>query len=408
MRRIICICSLLLALAGCTSFDDRTPYADELLTLSVRALWPEGYEACARGGVRVTAREFSSGNSYAAVTDGRGCVRFEIPRGIYRIAIADRTDGAVFNGALEEVRLVAGDLDLALPLVYSKAGSIIFKEIYCGGCPMLPFEGTLQHDQYFVLHNNDTETQYLDGLCFGCLDPYTSAGTNNWVTTGGDGQLVFREFAPMNVCIWCFGGAGSDFPLAPGEDAVVAVRGAVDFTAEFPLSVDLNREEYFACFSRLHFSNEALQLSPGDRIRSSHLLEVLKKVGTSTAYTLAMQSPAVVIFRPEAGFDFDEYLADDSRCLERAPGSTLDCIKIPWEWVLDGVEVFYSTNNNKRIPPAVDAGAFAFSVTGQGRSIHRRVDEEATAQNGFEVFVDTNNSSEDFYERMTASLHESL
>lgn len=408
MRRIICIGSLLLALAGCTSFDDRTPYADELLALSIRAVWPEGYEAYARDGVRVTAREFSSGNSYVAVTDGEGRVRFEMPRGIYRIAIADRADGAVFNGALEEVRLVAGALDLSLPLVYSKAGSIVFKEIYCGGCPMLPFEGTLQNDQYFVLHNNDTETQYLDGICFGNVDPFTSAGTNGWVTTGEDGQLVFRDFAPVNVCVWQFGGSGRDFPLAPGEDAVVAVRGAVDFTAEFPLSVDLNREAYFACFSRLHFSNESLHLSPGDRIRSSHILSILKKVGTSTAFTIAMQSPAMVIFRPEAGFDFDAYLADDSRCLERAPGSTLDCIKIPWEWVLDGVEVFYSTNNNKRIPPAVDAGAFTFSVTGQGHSIHRLLDEEATAQNGFEVFADTNNSSEDFYERTTASLHASL
>lgn len=407
MRRIICILSVLLA-AACTSFGDRNPYSGELLTLSVRAVWPEDYEGCARSGVRVTAREFTSGNGYVAETDGEGCVRFEIPRGIYRIAVADRVDGAVFNGALEEVRLVSEDLDLALPLVYSKAGSIVFKEIYCGGCPMLPFEGTLQNDQYIVLHNNDTETQYLDGLCFGNVDPFTSAGTNGWVTTGGDGQLVFREFAPVNVCVWQFGGSGRDFPLAPGEDAVVAIRGAVDFTTDFPLSVDLNREEYFACFSRLHFENEALHLSPGDRIRDSHVLQVRKKVGTSKAFTIAMQSPAMVIFHPAEGFDFDGYLSDDSRCLERMPGGTLDCIKIPWEWVLDGVEIFYSTNNNKRIPPAVDAGAFAFSATGQGRSIHRRLDEEATERNGFEVWADTNNSSEDFFERATASLHESL
>ena len=33
-----------------------------------------------------------------------------------------------------------------------------------------------------ILHNNTSETQYLDGLCFGSLDPYNSQATNVWVT----------------------------------------------------------------------------------------------------------------------------------------------------------------------------------------------------------------------------------
>ncbi|KAB6338615.1 DUF4876 domain-containing protein, partial [Bacteroides xylanisolvens] len=46
------------------------------------------------------------------------------------------------------------------------------------------------------------------------------------------------------------------------------------------------------------------------------------------------------------------------------------------------------------------------SATYNGRSLYRHVDEEATQEAGYEVLVDTNNSSTDFYEREKQSLHE--
>lgn len=392
--------------AACTAFSDTHPYDDELLTLEIVGIYPEGYQSEVRSGVEVTASEINTGSWYIARTDDAGCATFCIPRGVYRIAVADRRADAIFNGALEEIRLT-GDAPLRfdLPLIHSIPGTIVFKEIYCGGCPMTPATGNLQNDQYVILHNNDNRTHYLDGLCFGCVAPAAASANNNWVTSV-DGQLRFQEFAPIYECVWQFQGSGSDFPLAAGEDAVIALRGAVDFTQDFPLSVDLNREDYFAAFSRLHFDNERLHLTPGDRIQPSHLLRVLKKTGSSTAYSIAIQSPAVVIFRPEEGFDLEAYLADDERCIATEPSGNAKCVKVPWEWILDGVEVFYSTKNQKRLATEVDAGAFPFSAYYQGHTIHRKLDETATAANGYPVYTDTNNSSVDFYERSTQSLHE--
>ena len=54
----------------------------------------------------------------------------------------------------------------------------------------------------------------------------------------------------------------------------------------------------------------------------------------------------------------------------------------------------------------IDAGAFPFSVTFQCHTIHRKLDETATAANGYPIYVDTNNSSVDFYERPTQSLND--
>ncbi len=393
--------------AGCTSFSDSHPYEADLLTLEIASIYPAGYESSVQSGVEVKAEEITNGNYYIARTDEAGRATFRIPRGVYRISIADWREDAIFNGALEEIRLTEGSAAqrFELPLIQSTPGTIVFKEIYCGGCPMTPATGNLQTDQYVILHNNANKTQYLDGLCFGIVAPSVAAGTNNWVTTV-DGQPRFQEFAPVFECVWQFRGTGTDFPLAPGEDAVVAIRGAVDFTQDFPLSVNLNRPEYFATFSRLHFENEKLYLTPGDRIQESHLLQVLKKTGTSKAYSIAINSPAVILFRPEAGFDFDAYVADDSRCVATDPGGNAKCFKVPWAWILDGVEVFYGTRNQKRLKTEVDAGAFTFLVTYQGHTIHRQLNETATAANGYPIYVDTNNSSVDFYERSTQSLHE--
>ncbi len=393
--------------AGCTSFSDSHPYEADLLTLEIVSIYPAGYESSVQSGVEVKAEEITNGNYYIARTDDTGRATFRIPRGVYRISIADWREDAIFNGALEEIRLTEGNAAqrYELPLIQSTPGTIVFKEIYCGGCPMTPATGNLQTDQYVILHNNANTTQYLDGLCFGIVAPSVAAGTNNWVTTV-DGQLRFQEFAPVFECVWQFRGAGTDFPLAPGEDAVVAIRGAVDFTQDFPLSVNLNKPDYFATFSRLHFENEKLNLTPGDRIQESHILQVLKKTGTSKAYSIAINSPAVILFRPEAEFDFEAYVADDSRCVATDPGGNAKCFKVPWAWILDGVEVFYGTRNQKRLKTEVDAGAFTFSVTYQGRTIHRQLNEAATAANGYPIYVDTNNSSVDFYERSTQSLHE--
>lgn len=391
---------------SCTSFDDAHPYDGDLATLEIASIYPAGYASAE--GTEVKATELTNGNYYIARTDDKGCATFRIPRGAYRISIAEQRGENYLNGTLEEVRLTSAGTEpvkLELPVFLSISGKIVIKEIYFGGCSQAPHDGVLQNDQYVILHNNDNRTQYLDGLYFGIVAPSASGATNNWVKPGSDGQLVFQEFAPIYECVWQFQGKGTDFPLAPGEDAVIAIRGAVDFTQDFPLSVDLNQPDYFATFSRLHFENEKLNLTPGDKIRPERILQVVKKTGVSKAYSIAVNSPAVVIFRPEEGFDFEAYIHDDSRCVATAPAGSDKCVKVPWAWILDGVEVFYSTNNHKRLKPEVDAGAFPFSIQYQGHTVHRKLDEKASAAAGYEIYVDTNNSSEDFEERETQSLH---
>lgn len=401
--------SLLLCflLTGCTSIGDENPYASQLKNIKITLNYPAGYENMVREGVEVTAKEISNGNTYHAITDERGVAVFKLPQGNYRVTLLDMVNSDTkFNGVIESIQTGNKKTDFMMPMIYLEPSKLIMKELYFGGCPKTPLEGSLINDQYVIIHNNDKKVQYLDGICFGSSFPYTSASSQNtWVEKDPDGNLIFQDFVPIIESIWQFGGNGEDFPLQPGEDAVLVLKGAVDYSKEFPLSVNLNNKDYFVCHSRLHYTNEKQHITPGDQIQKDHILKCLKKVGRANAFVVAIQSPAIVIFRPEKGFDLNAFLADDTRCLATVPGGVEKCLKIPWSWILDGVEVFYSIKNSKRLKPEIDADPIFFSAPKMGRSLHRNLDEAKTQEAGFEIYSDTNNSKQDFHERTSPSLH---
>ena len=397
MKRIIYILILALWTASCTDFRQENPYADDLHTLTVRTEWPS--QEHKKSGLEVRVEEMNIGSRYVSYTDPQGCAAFAIPDGLYRITISGREDTDVFNGSADKIVLAGKDIETSLRLSVSKAGSLVIKEIYCGGCKKLPEEGNYQTDQYIILHNNDYNVQYLDSLCFGTLAPYRSTGSNPWG--------ILPDFVPIIQAVWQFPGDGDDFPLQSGEDAVLCLRGAIDHAAQYPLSVNLNKPDYFVCYNPTYFSNTSYHPAPGDLISQDRYLDVVVKTGKANAYTMSVQSPAVVIFRSQ-GVSIQDFV-DVTDNITPVPGSSVDnVVKVPYEWILDAVEVFEgsSSNNQKRLQPSVDAGYVMLSDTFLGHSLIRLVDEEATAASGYEILRDTNNSLNDFYESERQSLYE--
>ena len=392
----------------CTDIDKDNPYDNQLHTLQVNAVYPNEYSDYLREGVTVKIEDIDRGNSYTSKTDKNGTVRFSLTKGIYRIQISDKAEQDIFNGLADKVKLVNGDLALNLPLVHSRSGDIVIKEIYCGGCTKLPFEGNYQSDKYMILHNNTSETQYLDGLCFGSLDPYNSQATNVWVTQDeSTGATIFPDFLPVAQCVWQFGGTGQTFPLAPGEDAVVVICGAIDHAAQYTQSVNLNKPGYFVCYNPVYFWNTLYHPAPGDQITPDHYLNIVIKTGQANAYTFSVFSPATVLFKAK-DTTIQDFVSQADNVIQK-PGSTVDrIVKVPINWVLDAVEIYYggSSNNMKRMPPSVDAGYVTQSALYDGRTLYRHTDEEASREAGYEILEDTNNSSSDFYEREKQSLHE--
>ena len=401
MKKIIYILSIVLAAVSCADIRHGNPYEEGLYVLTVTPQWPE--DGLERSGAEVRVEDMNTGSRYVSATGSDGTATFTLPNGLYRVTLSGRDGSNVFNASADKVVVSGSDHTLALTLSISKAGSIVFKELYCGGCKKLPQEGDYQSDQYFILHNNDYQVQYLDGICFGTLSPYNSTSANPWLSE--DGQLP--EFIPLIQAVWQFPGDGDDFPLQPGEDAVICLRGAIDHAAQYPLSVNLNKPDYFVCYNPTYFNNTTYHPAPGNLISQDRYIDVVIKTGKANAYTVSLSSPAVVIFRAEGMTIQDHVLIPDN--VTPVPGSTVDnVVKIPYEWVLDAMEVFdgRSANNTKRLAASVDAGYVTLSDTYLGHTLMRRVDEEATAQAGYEILADTNNSLNDFYETEKQSLHE--
>lgn len=406
MKRLVTYIAAALLATSCLSFEGNgsRQYDEDLHTLTVRAVYPEEYSDYRREGVVVGIENIANGNTYSAATDAAGEAQFRLAKGIYRVMISDAVEGLYFNAIADKFVLQKHSETLDVPLNISRSGVLVIKEVYCGGCPKTPEQGVHHFDQYIILHNNVPEVQYLDELCFGVLDPYNSNANNIWISPDNDpGERI-----PVVQCVWQIGGDGDDFPLQPGEDAVIAITGAVDNSAVYPMSVNLNREGYFVCYDNAEFPNATYHPAPGDCYDTDHYLHiVLRKLGQSKAYTFSQSSPAVVIFRSR-GMTMEEYMRQEGSVIDK-PGSAVDDIAlIPFEWVLDAVEIYNgsTSNNTKRLDSTLDAGYVTLSATGLGHTLHRRKDETASAEAGYDVYCDTNNSSEDFFERETQSLRE--
>lgn len=383
---------------ACDRFSDN-PYAEQLNTVTVSPQFPSG---SAPEGYSVRMESIATGAVWTATSNTGGRLTLELPNGVYRFTVRARQGQTIFNGMADRVVVSGAPVTVELEMQGSEAGSLVVKELYVGGCSKAPEEGTWQADQYVLLHNNDEDPVFLDGLCFGTLTPYNSTGVNHWL--GEDGSLP--DFAPVVTVVWMFPGDGTAHPLAPGEDALIALRGAIDHTEQYPLSVNLNRPDCYVCYNENYFPNPIYHPAPGDQIRPDHILEVAVKTGQSNANVVSITSPAFLIFRAK-GTTIEEYLQQPD-VIVTTPGASADIIvKVPYEWVIDAVEVFdgRSTSNGKRFPAALDAGFVYQSEPFKGHSLIRRVDEEATVAAGFTILQDTNNSSEDFYERETATLH---
>jgi hypothetical protein len=185
----------------------------------------------------------------------------------------------------------------------------------------------------------------------------------------------------------------------------VALRGAIDHTLQYPLSVNLNRPDVFTCYNPTYFPNPTYHPAPGDQVKPERYAQVVIKTGQSNANTVSISSPTLVLFRTP--MPAGEYVLEPD-VVRVTPGSSADrVVVVPYEWIVDAVEVFdgRSSSNGKRVAPAADAGFVIQSDIYKGHTLRRKVDEKASAENGYEVLTDTNNSSNDFYESEIQSLH---
>ena len=113
-----------------------------------------------------------------------------LPEGIYEAAATDRrsVEGYTYTlNALQSNVVVSAaswseGMTVDLNLVASRAGQILIKEIYSGGCQKDDGSGAYQFDKYMIICNNSDQRAEIRNFCVGMTGPYNAnAAINNYV-----------------------------------------------------------------------------------------------------------------------------------------------------------------------------------------------------------------------------------
>ncbi len=392
------------------------------------------------------------GNAWQASTDGTGWARFTLPAGLYDLTASGQYTDAegqeyVMNCSASNIKVnatspVVGQ-GMVLPMVASRRGSLIIKELYQGGCQKDDGSGAYYFDKYVVLYNNGQLPLTIGQLGLGMVPPYNAHANNG--NFDAEGRLTYagQGFIPAIQAIWHF---NDTLRLEGGEEVVIALNGAVDHTVSYSNSVNLGRAEYYCTYDPLTFTNTSYYPVPSELIPADHYLTAAF-YGQGNAWPLSQLDPAFFIFAIPDGVDIDAYANDAGNIWyhNNVVSPSGACLRIPTDWIIDGVEMYstVSTKNAKRLTDEVDAGAVYLTNT-FGHSVHRNVDVAATKaiagneerlvyglkatpdasqgvvtadpsgihaeasarQGAIIIYQDTNNSSNDFFERYQATLRD--
>ncbi len=393
----ICLSGLLVGITACMENMKSDEFTGEAISeeVVVRVTMPEGYHYSVEG-LMVTLVDNVSGLSYSGTTNAQGVATISVAPGFYTASTETsyRDSGGIiylFNGQTLGIEALKGSAtkEVEINLRGSKSSQIVIKEIYYGGCFNSATNKSYNKDQYITLYNNSDQPAFLDSLCLAVVHPFnapTNGRLSDWVKPG---TSELRDSIPAASMVWMFPGTGQDNILEPAQEVVLCLN-AIDHTVAVKESVNLGKAGYWAIYDLVMTRG---QTPPEAGV---HLLSGIWKTGTATAFVLSTQSPGLFIFTL-GGKTPEQYKIDNFSLHPTSSSLSQAALLVDKALVLDGVECFRSATDTKRFQPEIDNGFVMTPGSGQGYSVIRKVDVEETALAGGRiVYMDTNNSSNDF------------
>ena len=318
------------------------------------------------------------------------------------------------------------------------ADQIIIKEVYSGGVMLDDGSKSYHFDKCIILYNNCPQQAVANNLCFGFCSPYNAQASNNNYLENGKLSYESQGFIPALSGIWYY---PHSLVMEPYSQVVINVHGAIDNTQTVSNSVNYANKDYYCMYDpESGYDHTSYYPTPADVIPTSHYLKAVR-YGLGNGWALSTTAPAVYIFQtknatPDVYATTAENQWYDGGKTHQESGH---CIKVPNEWIIDGVEVYTTTKKEdckKRLTADIDAG-YVWLTNQLGHSIYRNVDKESTEamsenagklvynyslgvdsstdpsgidaeasiKNGAHIiYLDTNNSTADFHERQKCSL----
>jgi len=286
----------------------------------------------------------------------------------------------ILTGSASSVVFTGGDFgSIYVDLTAVKSSALIMKEIHYNATKTLPNEqgktSTYLKDTFFELYNNGDETVYLDGVCLGNA---LSSTTFDFSAQQDKLSHPVSEYVFMETYVWRIPGSGKQYPLAPGESAIISAS-AIDHSlvANAPSHVTAEFETICQKY-----------IDKGQTDASAINMELactIKETGLANQFG-NFTGEAWVLFYPS------EPLRADGQYLESNKANNYGQEVLIAD-VLDAVDLKKNAAAEKQLVEALDMGAIWCATTGGNQSIVRKVSGE---KDGRKIYQDTNNTTDDF------------
>ena len=396
-------------------------------------------------GYAVVLRNTTTNSQFTASTDAQGKATFQVTPGLYEASVnggyAAEGIAYSYNGTSGIITVKTNETTaVTIEMKSIKTSQIVVKELYNGGCMMDDGVTKFQYDKCIILYNNSSQPASLSNLCIGEGSPANGQTQNKNYNAEGKLSYESEGFIPVWHGIWYF---QQTLEIAPYSQVVINVHGAIDNTQTVSQSVNYANADYYCMYDpESGYNHTNYYPTPASVIPTSHYLKAVE-LGQGTGWALSVTSPALVIFQTHgvAPADYANNTVNQWYDGENIGNQIWCCVKVPNDWIVDALEVFssgYKDSSTKRLTADVDAG-YVWLTNYQGHSLYRNVDKvateslpenegklvysyalgvdgstdpsgidaEASMKNGAHiVFQDTNNSTNDFHERLKCSLRD--
>ena len=429
MKKIVLLLSCIALLSACRKddegFDNNGQGSQQVsrITYTVEATYGDKFNNVKAAGAVVKLTDTSTGQQYEATTSDEGKATLQLLPGTYNIEVAKSLtkeqsnslfgfdNEANFAASKQGVTISRETNFFSLKMSTSRMGDLVIKQIYYTGSNLQT--AAKYYDSFFEVHNNSSDTIYLDGIYFAKLQGVQKLSASNKGKKGFDaegkydwsqaqgledlGEKANTDYVYAKTVI-AFPGSGKEYPLAPGKSKIVAAsaRNHKEPIAGQPvrnpeLTLDLSRAHF-----EVYLDNSFVKTGTLDTDNPAVTnMVILHKSGGKDFLLDTMGREAYILFR-DTKENFDNYKRVPLPTITDPKPDTAKQVQIPVDKIIDGV----NTQNFKdsdylphRLPNSIDAGELKAESFYSSEVFIRKVKD---TKNGITRYQDTNNSTNDF------------
>lgn len=317
----------------------------------------------------------------------------QIPAGVYDVVATARVSLYNYLGSVKGALIDSNESLKVISIVATRSSSLVIKEVFYS-CSKTPANTSYLKDNFFEIYNNGPDAVYVDGLCIGTSSNYSSASINfanedgNMVLADGTAtSLKADDYLCIGNMVWQIPGDGSTYLLNPGESFVIASYATDHTTADKnPNSIDLSGADFETVCDKF------IEKGQVDNENVPNLKLVIPHNPTITnQYMPSVLTAGFVLFVLNTAEAEIPIVGNYNASKKTVTGKYLP---VPRKDILDGVNWVKNATTDAWMPETIDAGKTFVSGTYVNESISRKI--EKTSEEGYPVFVDTNNSTNDF------------